>query len=124
MSIIQVPAPSVHFDGALFDNDPEFLAEIVSLFLETCPGLLSAVDDGVLRKDAAALCRAAHTLKGAVSNFGAQPVVEQAKTLELMGKKGDLAGADEARQSLHALIDALAPELEAAVRKVREKQTT
>jgi len=124
MSIIQVPAPEVHFDGALFEGDPEFLAEIVNLFLETCPGLLTAVKDGVLRKDAAALCRAAHTLKGAVANFGAESVVEQAKTLEIMGKDGDLSGADEACQSLHALMKALLPELEAALGKATEKQAT
>ena len=124
MSIIQVPAPQVHFDGALFEGDPEFLAEIVNLFLETCPGLLTAVKDGVLRKDAAAVCRAAHTLKGAVANFGAESVVEQAKTLEIMGKDGDLSGADEACQSLHALMKALLPELEAALGKATEKQVT
>jgi hypothetical protein len=33
--IIQTSDLEVSFDGALFDGDPEFLAEIVNLFLET-----------------------------------------------------------------------------------------
>ncbi len=36
--IIQASDLEVSFDGALFDGDPEFLAEIVNLFLETLSG--------------------------------------------------------------------------------------
>jgi CheY-like chemotaxis protein len=122
LSIIQEPASRVHLDTALFDGDPEFLAEIVNLFLATCPELLSSVEDAVARKDPNAVCRAAHTLKGAVANFGAEAVVEQAKALEMVGRGGDMTHAGEILQSLRSLIAALQPELEAALEKATEKQ--
>ncbi len=122
MLIIKETDPAISFDGALFDGDPDFLAEIVNLFLETCPGLLSDIEGAVLRKDAAALGRAAHTMKGAVANFGAKAVVAQAKALETMGRDGDLASADEAVHSLRALMEKLVPELESALVKATQKQ--
>jgi HPt (histidine-containing phosphotransfer) domain-containing protein len=73
-----------------------------------------------VEKDAAALGRAAHTRKGAVANFGARAVVDQAKELEMMGKSGDLASADDAAQSLRALMNKLVPQLEFAA-KAAEK---
>lgn len=120
--IIQVFAPTVQFDGALFDGDPEFLAEIVNLFLVTSTDLLSAVEAAVLRQDAAALCRAAHTLKGAVANFGAEAVVEKATALEIMGRSDDMSGAGEVFGGLSAGMDALLPELREALKKAMEKQ--
>jgi CheY-like chemotaxis protein len=120
MSIIKEIDTAVAFDGSLFEGDPDFLAEIVNLFLETYPALLSEIENAVLQKDAAALGRAAHTMKGAVANFGARAVVDQAKELEMMGKSGDLASADDAAQSLRALMNKLVPELESAL-KATEK---
>jgi two-component system sensor histidine kinase/response regulator len=120
MSIIKEPDTAVAFDGSLFDGDPDFLAEIVNLFLETYPGLLSEIENAVSMKDAPALGRAAHTMKGAVANFGARAVVDQAKALEMMGNSGDLASADDAAQSLRALMLKLVPQLESAL-KTTEK---
>ena len=117
MVIIRESDHVISFDGSLFDGDPEFLAEIVSLFLATCPGLLSDIDGAVLRQDADALRRAAHTIKGAVANFGAKAVVEQASTIETIGRSGDLAAAREAALVLRTLMDRFAPQLEAAAAK-------
>ena len=87
LSIIQESAPEITFDGELFDGDLDFLAEIVNLFLETYPPLLSAIEDAISRDDATGLNRAAHTLKGSVANFGAKTVVEKAKALEMTGEE-------------------------------------
>ncbi len=122
MVIIQKSEPAISFDGALFDGDPEFLAEIVNLFLETYPGMLSEIDDAVIRQDASALRRAAHTLKGAVANFGAKAIIEQTVTLETIGRSGDLAEAGGATHALQDLLAALALELRAAVSKVEDTQ--
>src|SRR5580693_7291224 len=102
--IIRKSNTVISFDGSLFDGDPEFLAEIVNLFLATYPDLLSDIDGAVLRQDSDALRRAAHTMKGAVANFGAKAVVEQARTIEAMGKSGDLAPAREAVLTLRELM--------------------
>jgi two-component system sensor histidine kinase/response regulator len=121
MSIIRELATEVDFDGSLFDGDADFLAEIVNLFLQTYPALLSEIDNAVSTKDALALGRAAHTMKGAVANFGAKGVVDQAKALEMMGKSGDLACANDAAQSLRALMNKLVPQLESALVKAADK---
>ena len=121
--IIRKSNPVISFDGSLFDGDPVFLAEIVNLFLATYPDLLSDIDGAVLRQDADALRRAAHTMKGAVANFGAKAVVEQARTIEMIGKSGDLADAREATLVLRTLMDRFAPELEAAAAGAEEATT-
>jgi CheY-like chemotaxis protein len=121
MSIIRELDTKVAFDASLFDGDADFLAEIVNLFLQTYPALLSEIDNAVSTKDALALGRAAHTMKGAVANFGAKGVVDQAKALEMMGKSGDLTSADDAAQSLRALMNKLVPQLESALVKAADK---
>ena len=121
--IIPKSNPVISFDGSLFDGDPVFLAEIVNLFLATYPDLISDIDGAVLRQDAEAICRAAHTMKGAVANFGAAAVVEQARTIEMIGKSGDLADAREATLVLWTLMDRFAPQLEAAAAGAEEAAT-
>jgi CheY-like chemotaxis protein len=84
--------------------------------------LHSAIDDG----NAAALCSVAHTLKGAVGNFGANVAMAAAARLEALGKVGDLRAAADALSDLEAELDRLGPALErlldeltAAPREVR-----
>ncbi len=120
--IIQGSDLEVSFDEALFDGDPEFLAEIVTLFLETYPDMLREIENAVLRKDAGGLCRAAHTMKGAVANFGARAVVAQAQALEEMGRKSDLAHAGQGVLVLRASLEKFVPELQGALWRVKEKQ--
>ena len=122
MVIIQTPDAAISFDGSLFEGDPEFLTEIVNLFLETYPGLLSEIDEAVVRRDAAGLRRAAHTIKGAVSNFGARKIVEQAKTLEAIGRSGNLERAAPTAAALRSLMQTFAPELVAAAARAGDKQ--
>ena len=107
---------------ALFDGDLDFLAEVVNLFLETYPPLLSAIEDAISRKDAAGLHRAAHTLKGSVANFGAKAVVEKAKALEMIGRSGDLSSAADGWRALRATMAKFVPELQAALVRATEEQ--
>jgi HPt (histidine-containing phosphotransfer) domain-containing protein len=103
----------VHFNDALFEGDSEFLVEILNLFLETCPALLSAVEDAISRNDAQAIRRAAHTLKGSVSNFGAPKVVECALELEMIGLDGNLARVGFVWRALQDLVAELLLEMRA-----------
>src|SRR5262249_37900930 len=82
------------------EDDAEWLAEIVEMFLKGSPRLLADVRAAVAAGDGATLKRAAHTLKGTASNFGAAAVVAAALELEMMGKRGDLAGAGPAYDRL------------------------
>jgi two-component system sensor histidine kinase/response regulator len=92
---------------ALLDRvggDLDFLQEIAGLFLEDCPRLLAEIRTAVSGGDARSLEHAAHTLKGSVSNFGAEAAREAAFRLETLGRAGDLAPAPEAFTNLEQEI--------------------
>jgi two-component system sensor histidine kinase/response regulator len=85
---------------ARVEEDKELFQEIIGLFFDETPGLLSAIQESVARRDAQALERAAHTLKGAVSNFGAKSAWDAALRLEVMGRDRDLTHAEAAYAQL------------------------
>ncbi len=91
------------------EGDPELLAEMVGLFLQDCPQLLAALREALARGDAGALRRAAHTLKGTVSNFAAPAATAAALRLERMGREGDLSQAAEGCAALETEIERLKP---------------
>ena len=76
-------------------GDPVLLRELAVVFLEDLPQKLAAMEAAIGRDDAEGLRGAAHSLKGAVSTFGAEPARVAALALEELGKSGDLAGAAE-----------------------------
>ncbi|HEV8716731.1 MAG TPA: response regulator [Candidatus Binatia bacterium] len=101
------PTESVFDRNAALDRvegDRELLQEIVGLFFDEIPGLLSAIQEPVARRDAKALERAAHTVKGAVSNFGAKDAFAAALRLEVLGRGGDLTNVEEACAELEKAI--------------------
>jgi HPt (histidine-containing phosphotransfer) domain-containing protein len=93
------------------DGDRDLLAELVALFDDEQPGLVAALRAAIAAGDGTALQRAAHTLKGAVSNFCAPPARELAHAMERAGASGDLVQATallpELEASLAGLVSAL-----------------
>jgi len=55
---------------ATVEQDLELLRELVEIFLAESPGLLAQMRAGIRDRNAEAVERAAHTVKGAVGNFG------------------------------------------------------
>jgi CheY-like chemotaxis protein/HPt (histidine-containing phosphotransfer) domain-containing protein len=92
-------------------QDRELLAELVELFYEDLPKLLGEIDQAITAGDAAGLTRAAHTLKGAVSNFSAHPTAGVARGLEFAGRDGQLDRAPGLRAQLTAELARLEPVL-------------
>jgi HPt (histidine-containing phosphotransfer) domain-containing protein len=92
-------------------DDEELLAELVKIFLDDYPNSLSTIDEAVAKLDSSLLEKAAHTLKGAVSNFGAEAVVKEAFDLERQARSGDLSRATESLQRLHNVLKQLDYEL-------------
>ena len=86
-------------------GDEELLREVAGLFLDEYPILMSEIRTAVVAGDADGLQRAAHSMKGSVSNFGADGVYQAAFELEKKGRAGDLA-------TLQPCIDELACALE------------
>lgn len=103
---------------ARMDGEDELLRELVHLFFQNCPNMLSDIHQAVGGGDGARLRRAAHTLKGAVSNFVANGAVEAALRLERMAEQGHLTDARVASAALeheiHRLKRALLALLESA----------
>ena len=93
-------------EGALerTGGDEEILKEIAELFLEDGPDLLMQIREAIDAKDAGALQKAAHTLKGSVANFGAEEAVETAFRLETMGREDQLSDVEAVYRSLEAAI--------------------
>jgi len=89
------------------EGDGGLLAEMVGFFLQDYPRLLAAMREAIAGGDPHALERAAHTLKGSVSNFAASTVAAVALRLEQMGRQGDLTGAEERCTVLEKELDHL-----------------
>jgi HPt (histidine-containing phosphotransfer) domain-containing protein len=90
-----------------FEGDSDLIREVVELFLEGRPRQMSAIREAVEHADAPALNRAAHSLKGSVSNFAAPAAFQAAQKLEGIGREGDLSEAGEAFRLLEQQVSLL-----------------
>ncbi len=99
-------------------GDKELLEELVSIFLETSPEMLQHIREALENKDAEALSRAAHSLKGSVGTFSAQRAYDLAYKLEQLAKEGNLEKAEEVSVVLEDEIKKLNPALQALVKEL------
>ena len=105
---------TIDWAGALHsvNGDRGALRAMVDAAVDEMPRLLAAMHKAVDDSDAAALRRAAHTLKAAVGYFSHGPALEHLQLLEQSGQQGQWAGMREA-------IDALDREVEKLVAALR-----
>lgn len=96
---------------ARVDHDLEFLQETVQMLAVDGRALMAEVRRAADAGDAPAVGRAAHTLKGMISNFCAPEAQACALAVEKTGKSGDLSAAALAVAELDAQLDALIVEL-------------
>ena len=97
------------------DGDMGLLQELAGAFFQAeYPQLLAEIRSAMTKNEALRLRRAAHTLQGAVGNFGATAAYDAALQLETMGRAEDLTHAaeacavlEEAMASLHSALIAL-----------------
>jgi CheY-like chemotaxis protein/HPt (histidine-containing phosphotransfer) domain-containing protein len=92
-------------------GDAKELAEVARIFLADAPRRLGEIRRAIAERDARALRAAAHALKGAVSNFGAQSAVEAAFELQKLGDSADLDEAPVALERLERELRAVLREL-------------
>jgi len=67
---------------AAFDDDADFVQEIVATFLSRCPLLLEKIRSAFHAGDAGAVSFAAHSLKGSIGYFAQGDVYEAAYRIE------------------------------------------
>ena len=78
------------------DDDVEFLEETITMLDQDGPALLEQIQAAAKARDAAALVKPAHALKGMLANFCAEPAEVAARELEMMGREERLADVDAA----------------------------
>jgi CheY-like chemotaxis protein/HPt (histidine-containing phosphotransfer) domain-containing protein len=76
-------------------EDPAFVRELISTFLNDAPGLVWALRSSLEQRNLEELRRAAHTLKSNGRTFGATTLAVLSEELERSAQIGALAGAAE-----------------------------
>lgn len=104
----------VDYAGALarLCGNEQLLDDLVQFFLNDSPELLAEARAAIGRRDAKALERTAHGIRGLASNFGAQATVSAAAALEELGHDAALDDAESAYQDLETEVHRLAAILE------------
>jgi HPt (histidine-containing phosphotransfer) domain-containing protein len=92
-------------------DDPAFLRELIDLFVADVADRLAELERALATADANLLTRAAHTIKGSCSNFGAVELTRISQTMELQGKAADLAAAAATLPALKAEYTAVSEAL-------------
>lgn len=97
---------------ARFEGDESLVQELAGPFLDDSPSLVGKIRQAVQACDSPSLQKAAHTLRGCVSNFSAQRTQEAALRLEEIGRAGQAASAQPALEYLEKSIHELQPLIE------------
>ena len=87
-------------------GEPDVLREVLATFLADAPRRIAAITHAIECRDAQALLRAAHTLKGAAASIGAAGIQDRCRELESAAREGDID------QGTTALLSALGEEFE------------
>ena len=75
------------------DDAPDFLYEVVDLFLADLTPKIARLGTAIPAADAGTIASAAHSLKGSSSNIGAAPLAALCATLERSARQGELSDA-------------------------------
>ena len=95
-------SPAIDKEALLkaFDGDWNFLKEVVDVFLSDYPRLLDDLRRAHKERDSDTLMRAAHSLKGMMKNFQAEPAAEVAFELEKKGNEENFDGVPDTIETL------------------------
>lgn len=97
-------------------GDEDLLREIAGIFLDEYEQLMNELRLAAENGSASGLERAAHTFKGAVSNFGADAATEAAYRIEAFARGGEVEQARAAMPQLHAAMRPVVPALQLLAR--------
>jgi HPt (histidine-containing phosphotransfer) domain-containing protein len=100
---------------ARVDGDLDLLRELVDVFAEEAPKMLTRIQEGIDLQSPSEVEKAGHKLKGSVLQFSARTAAATALELEEKGREGSLAGANPLLDKLRQEIDLLQEALNAMV---------
>ena len=91
---------------ALGGPGDDLLSEVIGVFLAEGPGQVRSVNEALASRDAAAIQRAAHRLKGSALGLGARRLAALVAAVELAARAGDVERAISVAAGLGAAGDA------------------
>lgn len=97
------------------------LRQLIDLFFSLCPMQLQAVQKAVQSGDAAAVQRAAHTIKGSLAGFSAISAADAAEALEKLGMSGDLNKAEMALERLDSEVERVTSALDSLRKRTADQ---
>ena len=100
------------------EGDSDLLREMAAVFLESCDAMLDDVRRAAATRDARALERAAHALKGCLANLAADEAWHAAAHVESLGREKDLDRVPEACSQLEQTVERLRPAMDALLEPV------
>jgi HPt (histidine-containing phosphotransfer) domain-containing protein len=71
----------------------DFMGELIDTYCEETPRLVADLQQALAQGNADVFRRSAHSIKSSSATFGALEFAAQARELEMIGKAGDLTGA-------------------------------
>jgi len=101
-------------------GNEDLFREIADMFIKNSSDYIAKIKKGIAGNDAGILEREAHSLKGAVGNFGAKEVYEAAFHLEKLGKEGKMATAAEGLSNLERALNELASEMKIVLQEMKK----
>ena len=104
---------------ARVDGDRKLFLDVVEIFCQEGPKLLSKLQDAVTAADYEAMERTAHSIKGEVSYFAAPLAVETAKKIEASARNHDL----EVCRAMLGDLQTHLEQLRSALLEVRQEVT-
>jgi len=116
---MQVGITSVDLSIALcrVGDDWQLLQEVSQLFLDSLPEMLETIRRAIDDRSGPRLEMSAHSLKGSVSNFGAEAATAASYELELRGRQMNWDDVEAAYRELVNQMENLRPELEDVIRR-------
>ena len=87
------------------DVGADFVGELIETYCAETPQLIDKLQYALAANDVDTFRRAAHSIKSTSNTFGALPLGEAARELEMLARAGDLAGAQERVDQLAAEYD-------------------
>jgi CheY-like chemotaxis protein len=94
----------------------KLLERVSEAFAKQTPGLLIAMREAIRQRDSEALYRAAHTIKGAVSNFPGDPSFDLSLMVEQAARQSNFERAATLVTRLEAAVAALERRISSAVK--------
>jgi HPt (histidine-containing phosphotransfer) domain-containing protein len=97
-SIIDLPT----FEALREAMGADYILEVVQVYFEETPQLLSNLREALEKQDCEGFRRAAHSIKSTSNSFGALDLGAEARELEMMGREENLEGAAPKVKALEA----------------------